>query len=50
MKEKKTIKNGYIGKLDEENPFFIYCNEKEYTKGKFLFKCCGGCKHNPLIK
>ena len=27
---------------------FIYCNEKDKKRGKFLFKCCKGCKHNPI--
>ena len=28
--------------------FVVYCNEKERKPGDFLFKCCEGCKHNPI--
>ena len=48
-----TIKNGLIRVLlDEEKPFVIYCNEKDSTRsdriGVHVFKCCKGCKHNPV--
>jgi len=50
MKREKVFKNGLIGKLDKDNPIVIYCNEQDKKKkrGKFLFKCCLGCKHNPI--
>lgn len=47
MKE-KILKTGLIGNLAEKNPIMIYCNEKDKKRGKFLFKCCDGCKHNPF--
>jgi hypothetical protein len=43
--KKKTFKNGLIGELSD---VLIYCNEKDKKRGKFLFKCCLGCKHNPI--
>jgi len=45
-KQREVIKTGLIGKLDEDNPFIVYCNEKDKDRGKFLFRCCEGCKHN----
>ena len=45
--KKVPIKNRYIGELQD---IFIYCNEKTYTGKGFLFKCCEGCKHNPILK
>ena len=44
---KKEKKTGLVGKPDENYPFYIYCNEKEYKGNGFLFKCCDGCRHNP---
>ena len=43
----EEIKTGLMGKLDEDNPFIIYCNEKEWDGKGLLFKCCEGCEHNP---
>jgi hypothetical protein len=48
-REQKVIKTGLIGVFDEDNDFVIYCNEKEYKGKGFLFKCCIGCKHNPIM-
>ena len=45
--QEEILKNGLIGELNEETPYVIYCNEQEY-KGGLLFKCCDGCKHNPI--
>ena len=47
--KKESIKTGIIGKLADE-PFVVYCNEKERKEGQFLFSCCYGCKHNPFKK
>lgn len=44
----KVLKNGLMGKLDEDVPFVVYCNEKEYTGRGFFFGCCKGCRHNPI--
>lgn len=45
-KKNKTFKNGLAGKLDDDRPFAIYCNEKDEKRGPFLFKCCKGCRHD----
>ena len=45
MRNNKTIKGEKVGFLME---VFAYCNEKEYKGKGFLFKCCKGCKHNPI--
>lgn len=47
MKKNKIQKNGLIGYIDD---VLIYCNEKDKKRNRFLFKCCKGCKHNPIKK
>ena len=44
----KIIKTGLIGQLDKDNPFVIYCNEKDRKKGEFFFGCSKLCKHNNI--
>ena len=46
--KEKILKNGLIGMLSDETPIMLYCNEKDKKRGKFLFKCGEGCKHNPI--
>jgi len=44
--EGEVLKNGIIGTIDEK--MYIYCNEKDPNRSKFLFSCCDGCEHNPI--
>ena len=34
--------------IAEDLEVVVFCNEKDEERGKFLFKCCRGCKHNPI--
>lgn len=44
----KVINKGKIVAINGIDNVFIYCNEMDKKRGKFLFKCCKGCKHNPF--
>lgn len=43
----EVIINTSVGILED---VFVYCNEKEWNGQGFLFKCCEGCIHNPILK
>lgn len=49
--KKNILNKGFLAKLaNVKLPIFYYCNEQDDKKGRIIFKCCAGCRHNPLVE
>jgi len=48
LNKKGLNPKGKRGAIFKDGKIVIYCNEKDKKRGKFLFKCCKGCKHYPF--